>query len=95
MLPVFSTTTLPSLNRCKIFFKEIALLTRSSLFFFRGITAAFIGARCGLKDKSILSLPSSIYSTLKASFNTANTPRSTPADGSMTYGTISFLFSKS
>ena len=69
---------------CNLFFKSEALLTSSALFFFNGITAAFIGERCGLSFKTTLSLPSPKSSTLYASFMIAKTPLSTPAEGSIT-----------
>ncbi len=42
---------------------------------------------------TVLCLLSSKFSIVKASFSTAKTPLSTPAEGSITYGTIHSLFS--
>ena len=81
MLPVFSRRTLPSIVRCKSFFRSIDVFTIEFSFLLRGITAIFIGARCGFRDKTVLSLLFSRVSTLYASLRIAKKPLSTPAEG--------------
>ena len=95
MLPVFSRSILPSIDLCNLFFRSTDVFTIKLSFLLSGITAIFIGARCGFRDKTVLSLLFSRLSILYASLRIAKKPLSTPADGSITYGTTHFFVSRS
>ena len=84
ILPVFSRTTRPSPSFCRLFLISFEKETIVESFFFIGITAALIGERWGFNANTTLFLSFSRFSSLYASFNIANTPLSTPAEGSIT-----------
>ena len=60
IFPVFSTITLPKPSDWSSDLTLLAMLTKSELFLFSGITAALIGDKWGLSLSKVLLLASSI-----------------------------------